>query len=77
MQCLTYNYSRIVLSCMETCVVKGVTIPEGTKVVIPINLIHHNDELWETPDAFLPDRYELYLHGIHLNKSCNGLLVIV
>ena len=36
---------------------KGIHIPRGTIVNIPIWGIHHNPAFWENPEEFNPDRY--------------------
>jgi len=41
----------------KTVVINGVTIPKGAVVEIPIELTHHNPELWPKPDKFIPERY--------------------
>ncbi|EDV26414.1 uncharacterized protein TRIADDRAFT_54379 [Trichoplax adhaerens] len=38
-------------------VIKGVKIPQGLIVAIPIYGIHHNDELWPDPEKFIPERF--------------------
>ena len=43
--------------CHKTVTVRGVTIPEGTNVVIPINVIHHMPQYWPDPYKFKPERY--------------------
>ncbi len=36
----------------------GVTIPQGTNLMIPMFLINRDPELWENPSKFNPDRFE-------------------
>lgn len=43
--------------CSKTVTIGNVTIPEGTDIVIPINLIHHNPEYWPDPYKFDPERF--------------------
>ena len=43
--------------CSKTTTLGGVTISEGTQVVVPIDLLHHNPEHWPDPHKFDPERY--------------------
>ena len=43
--------------CVKTTTVKGITIKEGSDILIPIHLIHRDPQYWEEPDKFDPDRY--------------------
>ncbi|CAI4213213.1 unnamed protein product [Parascedosporium putredinis] len=36
---------------------EGMLIPKGATVFIPTWALHHNDELYDDPDSFNPDRY--------------------
>ena len=47
---------RINRYCTKTTVIKGVTIPKGVAVVVPIYTIHHSELYWEDPEKFDPDR---------------------
>lgn len=44
-------------SCTESTAVNGFFIPKGTHVVINLWAIHHDEELWEEPEEFLPSRF--------------------
>jgi len=33
-------------------------IPAGTRVIVPIIAIHHNEDLWQEPFAFRPERFD-------------------
>ena len=54
--------------CSKTVTIGNVTIPEGTDIVIPINLIHHNPEYWPDPYKFDPERYG--------KLNCSGFLLL-
>lgn len=41
----------------EDVTIGGITIPKRTLVVVPVWAIHHDPELWPSPDAFDPDRF--------------------
>lgn len=43
--------------CNETCTIKGITIPKGLPVMIPIYAIHHDPEFWPEPERFDPERF--------------------
>ena len=42
--------------CYKTITVGGVTIPEGTLVMIPTSAIHHMAKYWPEPYKFDPER---------------------
>ena len=48
---------RIERDCVRDTVVKGVTIEKGITVSMPIWQIHRDPEIWEDPEAFIPERY--------------------
>ncbi len=60
MSIMTFNFNRIDRVCSRTTNVKGVTIPQGSVVVISIALLHHDPQYWKDPEKFDPDRYHAY-----------------
>jgi cytochrome P450 len=49
-------YHRARKECRETTVIKGVTIPEGAAVVIPIYLLQLDPQYWKNPKQFDPEK---------------------
>ncbi|ESP04227.1 hypothetical protein LOTGIDRAFT_223980 [Lottia gigantea] len=45
--------------------IKGLKIPKDTAVLVPIYSIHHDPEIFENPDEFIPERFE--------NKNVNPI----
>ncbi|XP_069134019.1 cytochrome P450 3A11-like isoform X2 [Argopecten irradians] len=48
---------RLERRCVKTTTLKGITIPAGMVVIIPIYAIHHDPDIWEKPDVFNPERF--------------------
>ena len=42
---------------VEDVDVGGYTIPEGSLVVLPTWVLHHDDRFWDDPEAFRPERF--------------------
>ncbi|XP_069132182.1 cytochrome P450 3A29-like isoform X2 [Argopecten irradians] len=43
--------------CLKDTVLKGIKIPAGMTVSIPIYCVHHDPDNWEDPDKFIPERF--------------------
>lgn len=43
--------------CVRDTEVKGLKIPEGMQIAIPIYILHHNEKLWQDPEKFDPERF--------------------
>ena len=51
--CVLCRLNRV---CVRECGVTGATIRPGTRVEIPLDLIHHLHSHWDSPHSFSPDR---------------------
>ncbi|XP_013415692.1 cytochrome P450 3A29 [Lingula anatina] len=57
-----YPISALFISrrCMESCVVSGISIPEGVTVQADVWSIHRDPDVWgDNPDTFDPERFSL------------------
>lgn len=41
----------------QDVVIRGLTIPKGFSVLVPVYAIHHDPEVWDSPEEFRPERY--------------------
>ena len=54
---MTIFYCRTDRLCLKTTIVNGVTITQGSMIIIPIFSLHHDPQYWKDPEKFDPDRY--------------------
>lgn len=83
--CLLFLFSGSLITRVATAdvVVKGIFIPKGTPILVPVYSLHRDPSFWPNPDSFDPLRfsseakqsrdpycYSPFGHGPH---SCIGL----
>ena len=49
--------------------VNGVEIPQGMTVNTHIYAVHHDEDYWENPEIYNPERYSMYLYKQQLCSS--------
>ena len=42
---------------IHTDVINGYEIPPNTNVIMPIYVVHHDTQIWENPNEFIPERF--------------------
>ncbi|XP_022669248.1 cytochrome P450 3A24-like isoform X1 [Varroa destructor] len=45
--------------CPRTCTINGYTFPGGAHVLVPVYHLHHDPKLWDSPEEFRPERFEV------------------
>ena len=50
--------ARVTRSASQDVEVNGLLIPKGTQIIIPINAIQHDPEIWNNPYEFDPSRFD-------------------
>lgn len=70
-------------ACTEECTIKGIKVPEGLTVAVPVYSIHRDPRYYPNPDKFDPDRFlpaakqsrnpYTYLPFGHGPRSCIGM----
>lgn len=51
------GFFRVDREAMEDVTIGGISIPKHTLVSVPIWAIHHDPDLWPSPETFDPDRW--------------------
>ena len=54
---------------------KGFTIPAGVHVDVPVYALHHDEDYWEDPWKFIPERCYLKMQLQIVNAKQNALVI--
>ena len=47
--------------------VNGVEIPQGMTVNTHIYAVHHDEDYWENPEIYDPERYSIYINNNYVH----------
>ncbi|XP_021359990.1 cytochrome P450 3A29-like, partial [Mizuhopecten yessoensis] len=50
-------FVRFTRTCVKTTKIKNLTIPTGMMVIVPVDFLHHDPDVWEKPESFNPERF--------------------
>ena len=42
--------------CTKSADIGGFIVPEGTGIIVPIMVLHHDKNIWDEPEKFRPER---------------------
>ena len=69
--------------CTKACTIKGLKIPKGTTILVPVYSIHRDPKIYPDPERFDPERFNVenkqsrdpysYLPFGHGPRNCIGM----